>query len=158
MNRTLHIINDFLDTQTQIMNIYKNASRIDGQYNPKIRTIANILAIQELSKLEWYKTILNEASDKDPEICEQGYLAISSLLKKRRESITSKTFSEGYIAIEYALSLSKNLSHILYLANTRIISHEIERPHLQNTINIMTKREDRYQVALLRFLNTTPKE
>jgi len=65
MNRTTLLIEQFLYIQNNVLKLYKNASKIEGQYNPGVKTATNVLANLYEKKISLYKIILSEAAEKN---------------------------------------------------------------------------------------------
>ncbi|MDA3845163.1 MAG: hypothetical protein PF505_01300 [Vallitaleaceae bacterium] len=156
MSRSIQLIEQFLGVQANILRLYKNSSKIQGQYNLSIKTVSIILAALTEKKMAFYESLLFCAAEKDSDISLAGFDSISFLLSDRKEHINSKSFVDRETIIKNAIEHSMNLTNIITSALEVIASDNIERPHIRESLNQMMDSEIKDQRVLKSFIRTQP--
>lgn len=94
--------------------LYKNIAQADGQDNNKIRSLASVLAREEMRHAELYKQMIKEQQESallliDDQLIESAEYA----LKTFEDSISHKPFKETNALLQFALEFEIKTSNLL---------------------------------------------
>lgn len=85
LNNLIHIVEKI---HHKISKKYRNIELIEGQYKPKVKTIAKILRLQIENKFVVYNTLLMEDSIVEIDISDSGYQEMLNMTKKCEKELT----------------------------------------------------------------------
>lgn len=141
------LIQAFANVHSKISKMYKNLESIEGQYNPKIKTIAKILWMQTENKIKVYNTMLMDAANLEMEITEEGYQAALQMTKDCEEAL-KKNMSLGDldiigIAIEFSKIKVDLFRNVLALLNRFESEKNIVHKELKEKVTLIIHLEER---------------
>lgn len=141
------LIQAFATVHGKISKMYKNLELIEGQYNPKIKTIAKILWLQTENKIRIYNTILMDAAQIELEITDEGYQAALQMTKDCEEAL-KKNMSLGDLdIISIAIEFSKIKIHlfrkVLALLNQFETEKNIVHKELKEKVTLIIQLEEK---------------
>lgn len=156
MNKKINeLIQNLTKIHKKIIKKYNNIEVIQGQYRPKLKTIAKILKEQTQHKLEIYERMLMDASELEIEITDEGHQEVLNLTKKCEESISKcmENSDDDIVrtADEFSSIKIELFNNVLDILNRYESDKDIKHEALKEKIILILALEEKDHATLHSF-------
>lgn len=153
--RSIQLLTKFIEIQTYLMKMYKNAYHIQGQYNQRLKTTAAVMVKQYEKKIGIYDTLISEAAEKVEDASEEAYMIINALLQEHQNKNRNASLKDCNAITRHTFENSTDLIKIIDQIISLIDAHELDRSYLKDSLVKIREIEIKDNKALKHIIETS---